>query len=94
MSKLDANHNGVPDFMEGMMNQQPQPMITNDSANFATSSSFPTLTSASASRNPIPASPTIEPESTGSWIAALAGLALIGFCLLLAAAGVWYFFLR
>lgn len=90
MSKLDANHNGVPDFMEGMINNQSSQMTSNSSTGFAT----PIPPPAPASRNPIPANPMIEPESTGNWIAILAGIALIGFCLLIAAAGVWYFFLR
>jgi hypothetical protein len=90
MGAMDKNRNGIPDFVEGMLNVS---ATINTSANSA-----PTLIGTPAprpaARNPIPVGSTIEPESTGGWILALAGLALVGLCLVAAAAGVWYFFLR
>jgi len=91
MGAMDANRNGIPDFVEGMFNMPTQTMNT-------TSNSAPidmvTSTSRPASPQPIPAASTIEPESSGGWMLALAGIALIGLCLVAAAAGVWYYFLR
>jgi hypothetical protein len=98
MGKLDANRNGIPDFMESMIRTQPQPMTKDTPANLAPSTPLPAARHpfdfAPASHNPIAASSTIEPVATRGWITALAGIALIGVCLLLTAAGVWYFFLR
>lgn len=89
MSAMDANRNGVPDFLEGMLNLPNQP--TNQAtATFGTT----TPTPAPASRPPIPVASTIEPESSGGWMLALAGILLIGLCLVAAGAGVWYFLLR
>ena len=83
MGALDANRNGVPDFMEGMVNGPEH------STDVATSFGVerPRLSPLHSS------SPTIEPESTSSWTLALlvtAFLAVCGF----GAVGVWYFFLR
>ena len=87
MGKLDANRNGVPDFMEGMINV-PNQGISNAAVSFGTSNPRP------ASSQPIPVNSTIEPESSGGWMLALAGILLAGLCLVAAAAGVWYFFIR
>jgi hypothetical protein len=91
MGAMDANRNGIPDFVEGMFNMPAQTINT-------TSNSAPTSIGAStprpASSMPIPVASTVEPESSGGWVLALAGIALIGLCLVAAAAGVWYFFLR
>ena len=87
MSAMDANRNSVPDFLEGMMKISNQP--TNQAAvNFGTATPPP------ASPKPMPVGSTIEPESSGGWMLALSGILLIGVCLVAAAAGVWYFFLR
>jgi hypothetical protein len=89
MSAMDANHNGVPDFLEGMLNVPDQ--RTNQAAtNFGTASPTPFP----VSRNPTPVGSTIEPESSGGWMVALSGILLIGLCLVAAGAGIWYFFLR
>ena len=96
MSRLDANHNGVPDFMEVTVNENSSSgsgmadVITPQ----ANPNPFPVSTFPAASSNPLPASPVIEPVSTGNWGAIIAGIVLIGFCLLITAAGVWYYFLR
>jgi hypothetical protein len=87
MSAMDANRNGVPDFLEGMLN------VPNQKANQATVN-IGTVTPPPASRNPMPVGSAIEPESSGGWMLALAGILLIGLCLVAAGAGVWYFFLR
>jgi hypothetical protein len=91
MSAMDKNRNGIPDFVEGMLNLTAQAMNStsnNAPVNIATSTSRP------ASPKPTIATSTIEPESSGGWMLAVAGIALIGLCLAAAAAGVWYFFLR
>ena len=82
MGKLDANQNGVPDFLEGTTNA---PIQTTN-----VMSAFGTETPRRAT--PVPA-PTIEPESTSGWMIALAGLFIFMLCAA-GAVGVWYFFLR
>jgi len=75
-------------------------MTPNQANNVATS--FGTANPQPAARNPfdnaqdkpIPVSSTIEPESSGGWMLALAGIILVGLCLVAAASGVWYFFLK
>jgi len=92
MSALDKNRNGIPDFVEGMLNVPAGTIngASNDApVSIGTSTSRPVASSRS-----IPVGSTIEPESSGSWILALAGIALVVLCLVGAAAGVWYFFLR
>ena len=85
MSAMDANGNGVPDFMEGMLNIPSQK--TNQTAvNFGTSTP--------PRSQPIATGSTIEPESSGGWLLALTGILFIGLCLVVAAIGVWYYFLR
>lgn len=83
MGTLDANRNGVPDFLEGMMN------TSNQAGNMEPSHAIP----APRASIPISSSPTIEPESTSRWILALLGIAVLGVCAF-GAIGVWYFFLR
>ena len=87
---MDKNRNGIPDFVEGMLDVS---ATTNTTANSAPTM-IATPAPRRAARNPVPAGSTIEPVSSGGWILALAGLALVGLCLVVAAAGVWYFFLR
>lgn len=87
MGNMDANKNGIPDFVEGMLgtSNQTNPVAT----------SFGTAAPPRpASRKPIPVGSTIEPESSGGWILAVTGIILVGLCLVAAAAGVWYFYLR
>jgi hypothetical protein len=83
MGKLDANHNGIPDFAEEMIKTTNQ--ATSSSTNFAAET--PT------SSAPLPVSPTITPDTSNGLMLALAGLFI--FLLCVAAGGaVWYFFLR
>jgi len=92
MSAMDKNRNGIPDFVEGMFNVPAQTIdgtSNNAPMSIGTSTSRPVTSS-----QPIPVGSTIEPESSGSWMLALAGIALVVLCLVAAAAGVWYFFLR
>jgi hypothetical protein len=83
MGKLDANQNGIPDFVEGMIN------ATNQTANIATNFGVET----SRRSTPPPVTPTITPDTSNGWGLALAGLFILLFCAV-GAAGVWYFFLR
>jgi hypothetical protein len=83
MGSLDADRNGVPDFLEGMVN------ASNQTSNMSHSPAMP------SSRLPAPlsSSPTIEPEGTSGWMIALLGIMLLGVCAF-SAIGIWYFFLR
>jgi hypothetical protein len=87
MGAMDANKNGIPDFVEGMLgtSNQTNPVATS----FGTAAPPRPV-----SRKPIPVGSTIEPESSGGWMLALTGIVLTGLCLVSAAAGVWYFYLR
>lgn len=82
MGSLDANRNGMPDFLEGMMNNS-NVMSTMESNVMPPPSAL----------TPISSSPTIEPEGTRGWMLALLGIALLGVCAV-GAISVWYFFLR
>ena len=85
MGALDANRNGIPDFMEGMMGMQ-QPSTP-------ASTSFGTDPARSSSRTPMPVNATITPDTSNGWMLALLGIFLLLVCAA-GAAGVWYFFLR
>jgi hypothetical protein len=95
MGAMDANRNGIPDFVENMLNL-PAQMTSNSAMSVGTSTPQPAqpFGNASASRPPQIATSTIEPESSGGWLLALTSIGLIVMCLVAAAAGVWYFFLR
>lgn len=84
MSGLDANKNGVPDFMEGMMGTPQQASSVSTSFEAAT----PTPRS-----QPLVDSPTITPDTSNGWMLALLGILLLAVCVL-GAIGVWYFFIR
>ncbi|MGB8984586.1 MAG: hypothetical protein WCC12_22150 [Anaerolineales bacterium] len=83
MRKLDANRNGVPDFVERMLKP------TNQTANISTG--FETETARHST--PLPVSPTITPDTSNGWMLGIAVLFILLLCVS-AAAGVWYFFLR
>ena len=82
MGKLDANQNGIPDFLEAAANTPNQ--TTNVSSSFGMETPRRT--------QPMNTS-VIEPESTSGWMVALAGLFIFLLCVAAAFAG-WYFFLR
>jgi hypothetical protein len=84
MSGLDANKNGIPDFMEGMMGapQQASSVSTGFEAAAATPRSQPLVDS-----------PTITPDTSNGWMLALLGILLLVVCAF-GALGVWYFFIR
>jgi hypothetical protein len=87
MGKLDVNRNGIPDFVEGMINTVSQ----NQAISMPTTTSFGVETPRRSM--PVPVSPTITPDTSNGLMLALAGLFL--FLLCVAAGGaVWYFFLR
>jgi len=87
MGKLDKNRNSIPDVLEGMMGmtggiqtpiqQSPQAMTNMPSASYA----------------PQPASPTIAPDTSNGWMLALAGVVILGLCVL-GTIGIWFFFIR
>jgi hypothetical protein len=84
MGKLDANHNGIPDFVEGIIGTSNQ-AAASSSTNFAADTPI--------SSAPLPISPTITPDTSNGLMLPLAGLFV--FLLCVAAGGaVWYFFLR
>ena len=86
MGTLDANRNGIPDFAEGMIagTVQHEDHASRHSGDHTTHH---------APRQPMPFTPTIEPDRSNGWmLALLAGLLL--FLCAAAGAGIWYFFLR
>ncbi|HET6822348.1 MAG TPA: hypothetical protein VFH34_06845 [Anaerolineales bacterium] len=83
MGKLDANRNGIPDFVEGMMNTANQNVM---------SVSSPVVETPHRS-SPLTNSPTITPDTSNGWMLMLAGLLILLLCIA-GAAGIWYFFLR
>jgi len=91
MAKLDANRNGIPDFVEGMMG------TSNQTVNAPTSVGVevpraPSSAGGSQAKS-LPITPTITPDTSNGWMLALAGLFILLLCLA-GAAGIWYFFLR
>jgi hypothetical protein len=85
MGKMDANRNGIPDFVEGMFTPSGQP----ETADVSTGLGVDTPRRSA----PLPASPTITPDTSNGWMLVLAGFFLLALCIA-GAAGVWYFFLR
>jgi hypothetical protein len=91
MGAMDKNRNGIPDFVEGMIGHAFKAQATTTAAG----SDHPDHSFFDTSQDkPKIVRPAIEPESSGGWMLALAGIALVMMCLVAAAAGVWYFFLR
>ncbi len=83
MGKLDANQNGIPDFVEGMIK------TTNQTSSSSTSLAAETPRSSA----PLPVTPTITPDTSNGLMLALAGLFIFLLCVAVGGA-VWYFFLR
>jgi hypothetical protein len=83
MGKLDANRNGIPDFVERMINPGNQATVV--TAGF-TVETPPRST-------PLPVTPTIAPDTSNGLMLALAGLFIFLLCVV-AGGAVWYFFLR
>ena len=82
MGKLDANRNGIPDFAEGMMSQAKENVMSVSAERKTASRS-----------NPLPATPTITPDTSNGLMLVLAGLFILLLCVA-GAGAVWYFFLR
>lgn len=88
MGTLDANRNGIPDFVEGMMGMpQPQSKVS------VSAPSFDADTTRHAKRQPMPVTPTIEPDRSNGLLLALLAVVLLFACVA-AGVGIWYFFLR
>ena len=88
MGSMDKNRNGMPDFLEGMMN------VSNQTVPPAmTTAGYPPETTRHAPRQPMPVSPTITPDTSNGWMLVLGAGALLFLCAA-GIAGIWYFFLR
>jgi hypothetical protein len=85
LGKLDANRNGVPDFIEAAGN------LTNQTTNISTD--FGAGTSPRQASTPV--SPGMAPDTdiSNAWTLAPIGFLLFVLCAA-GAAGLWYFFLR
>ena len=83
MGKLDANRNGIPDFVEGVFSS------TNRPTNVISSSAAP----ATPHSTPVPLTPTSTPDTSNGWMLMLAGLFIVLLCVA-GAGAIWYFFLR
>ena len=83
MSKLDANKNGIPDFVEGMLKTTEQTI--------SSPSNFVMETPPSSA--PLPVTSPATPDTSNGLMLALAGLFLFLLCMI-AGGAVWYFFLR
>jgi hypothetical protein len=100
MGALDANQNGIPDFLEGTGNTPKQTVkfSTNFKIQTPQPSSFspapaPNTNIGSVQDKPTPVPTAITPDTSNGLMLALAGLFI--FLLCIAGAGaVWYFFLR
>lgn len=86
MGTLDKNRNGIPDFMEGIT-AGASSEETHDARHSGSH------TTHHAPRQPMPVTPTMEPDSPNLWLLALLAVFLFMACVV-AAAGVWYFYLR
>lgn len=94
MGSLDANRNGIPDFVEGMLNLSGQTVVSAPGSRSDISTPGHLQSQAHAQHKPTMASSTIEPVSSGNWFLLLAGIAFAGLCLVALAVSAWYFFLR
>ena len=83
MGKMDANQNGIPDFVEGMFL----------ASNPTTTASANTVTETPRRSTSLPTSPTITPDTSNGWMLVLAGLFIFFLCVA-GVGAIWYFFLR
>jgi len=91
MGALDKNQNGIPDFMEGMMNMPNQtPPVQSPPATINSISSQSFLFDQD---KPVPASPITTPDTSNGWMLVLTGAFLLLLCAV-GAVSIWYFFLR
>jgi len=86
MGALDANRNGMPDFLEGLVETQQDTRSV--SSSFGTEVPHPNVHPSM----PV-GTPTITPDTSNGWMLVLLGAALLFLCAA-GGAGVWYFFLR
>jgi hypothetical protein len=94
LRKLDKNRNGIPDFVEGMLQQQvPNLSTTYEGESTARFTATETPSATTSHAQPLPVSPMVEPEASSGWSILLAGLFLLLLCAA-GAIGVWYYFLR
>lgn len=91
MGNLDANRNGIPDFVEGMLKMTGQAVPTATS-NYDIATPGHIQSKAHAQHKPQYNTSAIEPESNNNWVGLLIGIAFLGLCLLTLAAGAWWFF--
>lgn len=84
IARLDANHDGIPDFVEGMFKPIDQDVSRNASSTVESIPYSPPL--------PLSSTVTQTPDTTNGWRLMLTVLLL--FLLCAGAAGAWYFFLR
>ena len=83
MGKLDADRNGIPDFVEGMINTENQNVMSASSS----------VMEAPRRSTSLPVNQTITPDTSSGWMLVLSSLFI--FLLCVAGAGaIWYFFLR
>lgn len=83
MGQLDANQNGMPDFLEGMITTPIQTAIIETGFGSETRRRSASL----------PVSQTITPDTSSGWTLALVGLLLVLLCIALGVMG-WMAFLR
>lgn len=93
MGTLDANRNGIPDFVEGILKMTGQAVPTataTSNRDIATPGHI--QSTAHAQHKPKFSTSAIEPESNNNWVVLLIGIAFVGLCLLTLAAGAWWYF--
>ncbi len=97
LGKLDANQNGIPDFLEGVINSTNETTnvstsVGTDALSHPTSIAYAPTVHAPSDKVP-PGDSAITPDTSNGWRLAFAGLFILLLCVA-GAAGVWYFFLR
>jgi len=90
MGNMDANRNGIPDFVEGILKMTGQPLPTTMSTSDIATPGHIQSTAHTQHKSQYNTS-AIEPESNNNWLVLLIGIAFVGLCLLTVAASAWYF---